>query len=87
MWEKLEQIEKRYEELNQLLALPEVMADQKRVQALAQERAGIDVLVTKYQQYKAVSEELEATKAMRDGEEDGEMAALVKQEIEKLTRR
>ncbi len=87
MWEKLEQIEKRYEELNQLLALPEVMADQKRVQALAQERAGIDVLVTKYQQYKAVSEELEETKAMRDGEVDGEMAALVKQEIEKLTRR
>ena len=84
MWDRLKQIEKHYEELNQQIAKPEIATDLKKVQALAQERAGIEDLVATYRQYKATAKQLEETKAMLDGELDKDMATLAKQEIEKL---
>jgi len=85
MWDKLERIDRRYQELNQQMALPEVVSDLKQLQTLAQEKAGIELVVTKYRQYKTISEELDKTRAMLDDGLDKEMAALVKQEVEKLT--
>ena len=84
MWDRLEQIEKRYQELNQQIALPEVASDLKRLQMLAKERASIESLVTKYRKYKAASRSLEETRAMLNDGLDEDMAALVKQEIESL---
>jgi len=81
---QLERVEKRYQELNEQIAMPEVASDPKQLQALAQERASIKTLVTKYREYKATSKALEETRAMLDDGLDEEMAALVKQEIESL---
>jgi len=80
----LERIEKRYKELNRQMALPEITSDLKQLQALAQERAGIEELVAKYRKYKATSKSLEETRAMLDDGPDEEMTTLVKQEVEKL---
>ncbi len=84
MWERLEQIEKRYQELDQQIALPEVASDPKQLQVLAKERASIEDLVTKYRQYKATARSLEETRAMLNDGLDEDMAALVKQEIDSL---
>lgn len=84
MWERLEQIEKRYRELDRQIATPEVATDLKKLQALSQEKAGIEGLVTKYRQYKATAKQLEDTKAMLAGGLDEGMSALAKQEIESL---
>jgi len=84
MWDRLEQIEKRYQELNQQIALPEVASDLERLQMLAKERASIESLVTKYRKYKATSRSLEETRAMLNAGLDEDMAALVKQEIGSL---
>lgn len=84
MLDQLDRIEKRYQELEQQIAMPEVAFDLKRLQALARERAGIEDLVTKYKEYKATAKSLEETRAMLKGELDEEMVALVKQEIESL---
>jgi peptide chain release factor 1 len=84
MLDRLEKIEKRYQELDREMAKPEVSSDPKKLQALAQERAGIEGLVKKYQEYKATAKSLEETRAMLDGELDEEMAALARQEIESL---
>jgi len=84
MLDQLDRIEKRYQEIEREIAMPEVASDLKRLQALAQERAGIEDAVTKYRQYKATSRSLEETKAMLTGELDADMVALVKQEIESL---
>ena len=84
MWDRLEQIDRRYEELNGQIAMPEVTSDQKRLQVVAQERAGIEKVVTKYRQYKRASKELEDVKSMRVTGVDDDMAALVKQEIGSL---
>jgi len=84
MFDRLERIEKRYQELEQQIAMPEVASDPKQLQRLAQERASIESVVTKYREYKATTKSLEETRAMLgDGLDEG-MAALVKQEIESL---
>ena len=84
MWDKLEQIERRYQELSEQIAIPEVIADLGRLQILAQERASIESLVTGYRKHKAVAQSLMETQAMlNDGLDEG-MATMVKQEIESL---
>ena len=84
MLEKLEEIEKRYQELDCQLARPEVATNMKQVQQLARERASIENVVTKYREYKATSKALAETKAMLHGELDEEMAALAKDEVANL---
>ncbi len=84
MLDRLEIIDKRYQELNEQMATPEVASDLKQLQVLAQERASIESLVAKYREYKATSRSLEETRAMLSDGLDEEMTALVKQEIEKL---
>jgi len=84
MWDRLEQIEKHYQELEQQIAAPEVASDLKQLQMLAQERAGIENLVTKYRGYKTAAKSLEETRAMLSDGLDEDMATLVKQEIESL---
>ena len=84
MLDRLKIIEKRYQELNQQMAMPEVTFDPKQLQMLAQEKASIESMVTKYREYKATAKSLEETRAMVSDEMDGEMKTLVKQEIESL---
>ncbi len=86
MMDRLERIEERYKELDRQMSSPEVASDLKQLQALAQERAGIEDMVAKYREYKATSKSLEETRAMLDDGQDEEMAELVRQEIEDLER-
>ena len=84
MLDRLERIEKRYQELDKQMSTPEIASDLKQLQALAQERAGIEDVVTKYREYRATAKSLEETKAMLDDGLDDEMTALAKQELESL---
>jgi peptide chain release factor 1 len=81
MLERLETLEDRYEELNQLMAQPGILADRERLQGLAKEQAGISDLVAKYRKYKKTSQDLEETRAMLEKGMDDEMAALVREEL------
>ncbi|MDP3879615.1 MAG: peptide chain release factor 1 [Dehalococcoidales bacterium] len=87
MWDKLEQLDKRYRELEAQIATPEAASDPKRLQKLARERASIEDLVVKYREYKATAKSLEETRTMLKDGPDEEMKALVKQEIEDLEAR
>jgi peptide chain release factor 1 len=84
MWDNLEQMEKRYSELEEQIAQPEVASNPKQLQKLAKERASLEDIVVKYRQYKSTIKALENTKAMLNEKLDGEMSALVKQEITSL---
>jgi len=84
MLDRLERIEKRYQELDERMAVPEVASDLKQLQVLAQERASIEDVVTKYREYKATAKSLEETRAMLGDGLDEDMAAMVKQEVESL---
>ncbi|MFC1971924.1 peptide chain release factor 1 [Chloroflexota bacterium] len=84
MWEQLDQVEKRHQELNHEMAQPEVTSDPRRLSALAQEAARFGDVVTKYRKYKETAKVLEETRAMLGDEADEDMAALVQQEIASL---
>ncbi len=87
MWEKLEQLDKHYQELDEQMAKPEVLADPKQLQSLAKQRAAIDEVVSKYRDYNTTTRELESTRIMLGDSSDKEMLALVKQEVDDLTRK
>lgn len=87
MLERLEVVEKRYEELNALMAQPEVAADFEQVERLAKEQAAIRELVAKYREYKETARTLDETRPMLGEGLDEAMAALVKEEIETLNAR
>ena len=84
MWDKLDKIEKRYQELEEQMATPEIASDRKQLEKLARERASIEDVVTKYRRYKATLKSLEETRAMLQENLDSEMKALARQEIEGL---
>ena len=52
MFEKLEAVEKRYEELTKLIADPEVISNQSEWQKLMKEHASIEDVVLKFREYK-----------------------------------
>lgn len=84
MLEKLESVERRYEELNELMAQPDIAVDFDRLQSLAKEQAGISDQVAKYRDYKKTSHALEETRAMLDKGLDDEMVELVTDELASL---
>ena len=84
MINRLESIEKRYKELNELIAQPDISSNLARLQPLAQEQASLEEIVTKYRQYKAVSKALQETQAMLDDGLEPDMIPIVKEEISNL---
>ena len=75
MLDKLAGIERRYEELNRLMADPEVVVDHERVAALAQEQAGLEGLVKAYRRYQTVEKELDDAQVLLEDETDPEIRA------------
>ena len=59
MFQKLDDVEKRYEELNKKISDPEVIARQSEWQKLMKEHAMIADVAEKYKEYKKVKENLE----------------------------
>ena len=76
MFDKLENVEKRYEELNQKISDPEVIANQSEWQKLMKEHAEIQELVEKYREYKKVSKNIEDLKEMLDDKEMHDLAQM-----------
>jgi peptide chain release factor 1 len=87
MFEKLELIKKRYDELSQLLAQVGIATDPRRLQELSKERAALEDIVSMYQEYKAKGKELAELEALLDSHAEAEMMALVKEEVNKLKQR
>ncbi|HEX7364720.1 MAG TPA: peptide chain release factor 1 [Dehalococcoidia bacterium] len=87
MINRLESIEKRFRELQEQMAQPDISSDLARLQSLAQEQASLEDIVTKYRQYKAVSKALQETQAMLDDGLEPDMIPVVKEEIGNLKKR
>ena len=80
MQERLEAIEQRYDELDNLMADPQVSADYTRIQALAKEQASIRTIVELSREYRSAQTQLEDVKALMREESDAEMLTLAKEE-------
>ncbi len=86
MFQKLDQVEERFREIEQLLADPKTLANPKEMQKLARERAEISKLVETYQVYKRVKEEIQESQGLLL-ESDEEMRELAKAELQTLKER
>lgn len=85
MLQKLEDVEKRYEELNKQISDPEIIAKQSEWQKLMKEHSDLVDIVTKYREYKKVKEDLEQAKLMLTDKELKELAQIEVEELrEKL---
>ncbi|UOQ94970.1 peptide chain release factor 1 [Halobacillus shinanisalinarum] len=87
MIERLQTLEDRYEKLNELLSDPEVISDTNKLREYSKEQSGLQDTVTAYREYKEVAEQLDDAKVMLDDSLDGEMEAMVKEEINELSER
>lgn len=56
MFQKLEGVEARYEELNKLISDPEVISNQAEWKKLMKEHSSIEDVVMKYREYKQARE-------------------------------
>src|SRR5215472_12180293 len=84
MFERLDQIEARYEELTQALASPDIMNDSARYQRTAKAHSEITPVVEKYREYKDLKRGIAESKAMLADETDPEMRAYAEEELAKL---
>jgi peptide chain release factor 1 len=82
--DQLTRIEARFDELNDLLADPSVIANYERMNEVAQERSNIEPLVATYRDYKKVRHQLEESRLLVEESDDPEMEELARLEIESL---
>lgn len=85
LFDKLEKVVDRYNEIERQMAEPDVLADHTRLTELAQERMDLSELVETYQQYSRMRDELAQAREMSEVEEDEELAAMAAEEIDRLT--
>ena len=84
MFKKLEELEKKYEELNVFLADPKIIVNQIKFQEYAKLHSDISKTVLKYKEYKNINREIEENLKMLNIEQDIEFKKLIKEEMEKL---
>jgi len=82
MFDKLQSIEERYEEINNRLADPSVIADQEQYTKLMKEHAEIEEIVEKYREYKKYKKSISDAKEMLEEKPDKELRELIMAEIE-----
>jgi peptide chain release factor 1 len=87
MFERLDQIEARYEELTHALASPEVIGDSSKYQKTAKAHSEISPIVEKYREYKDLTKGIAESKAVLVDETDPEMRAYAQEELTQLEAR
>lgn len=84
MFERLQAVEERYEQLNELLSDPAVISDPNQLRKYSKEQSDLQETVETYRQYKAVKEDLEVARMMLQESDDQESREMVKQEVHSL---
>jgi peptide chain release factor 1 len=83
MFNKLDQIETRYDELTSLLASPELIADSARYQKTAKAHAELAAMVERYRQFKSLRLELDQARAMLQ-DSDAAVRELAAEEVRQI---
>ena len=87
VFDKLDPVLRRYEEIEDLMAQPEVAVDYEQIQELAKERAVLEQLVEISRQHQKLSRERDDLEALVQEESDQEMAHMAREELESVEHR
>lgn len=86
MWDRLDEVEARYERLGQELGDPNVAADPQRFQQVAKQHAELSELVATYREFKQLKKQIEESRGLlRDP--DPEVRELAAEELKELEAR
>src|SRR5215467_2115823 len=81
MFEKLEEIEKKYEELTEQLVDPQLLADQSKYTRAAKQHRDLDEIVAKFREYRDLERSIAETRDMLGTEDDPEMIEMARGEM------
>ena len=81
MFDKLDDLLMRFEEILNMLNDPAVIADQARFQKLMKEQGSLQPIVDAYREYRKCNETIDDSLAMLDEESDEEMREMLKEEL------
>ena len=87
MFDKLEDLLIRFEEVLSELGEPDVASNQERFQKLMKEQAELQPIVDAYKEYKKSKETIEDSLAMLEEENDEEMREMLKEELSDAKKR
>ncbi|MEB7050526.1 peptide chain release factor 1 [Mammaliicoccus sciuri] len=87
MFDQLEIVENRYEQLNELLSDPDVVSDTDKLRKYSKEQSDLQKTVDVYRTYKSVKGDIEFAKLMLNETTDKEEQDMLKEEINSLTKR
>jgi peptide chain release factor 1 len=83
MFDRLKEVDRRYDELTQLMGDPDVATDPARLQEYGRERADLEEVVATYRELKEIERQIADAGAM-SRDEDPELAALAREELDGL---
>lgn len=81
MFDKLDDLLRRFEEIMNELSEPEVTSNQERFRGLMKEQSDLQPLVDAYKEYKGCRQNIEDSLAMLEEENDEEMREMLKEEL------
>ena len=81
MFDKLEDLLIRYEDIMLELQSPDIANDQQKFRALMKEQANLQPIVQAYKKYKKAKETIDDSLAMLEEENDEEMRSMLKEEL------
>ena len=81
MFDKLEDLLQRFEEVLNELSEPSVTSDQKRFTALMKEQSDLTPIVEAYKEYKQCKQDIEDSLVLLDEESDEDMREMLKEEL------
>ena len=84
MIQKLEELEGKYQELNDLLSDPEIASDYQRYQKHAKAKSELEEIVSKFRHYKSILRGIAETKDLLHQEDSLEMQTMAREELERL---
>lgn len=87
MFEKLERIKTRYEQLSEEIATPEVIANQELWRKLMKEHADLEETVQRYEEYLQVQQEIGALEELCAEESDAELLQMAQEETAEVKKR
>ncbi len=83
MFDRLGQLEERYEELGRQLGDPALLSDQKKFQATAKQHRDLEPVVEKYREYRKITEGIAEARAMLNDSDAG-MREMAQAELDDL---
>src|SRR5712692_9249163 len=86
MWDRLDALEHRYDDLTREMASPELTNDYERLQTLNKERSSLEDVVALYRRYRAIQAELEEARDLADDRSDRDLQTLARDEVARLER-